>query len=108
MPMNVTALADNHPLTDIALCAWVAQALPGDHVEYHRGFLVVDRDDRNLGQPEISRLRRLADRARWAADVGLVHLVQRRLGPDRFAYVAVARPKKAASRRLQLECPDAA
>lgn len=30
------------PLTEIQFCAWVAQALPGDRLEYHRGFLVLD------------------------------------------------------------------
>jgi hypothetical protein len=34
---------------------------------------------------------RLARRAWWAAEQGLVHLVQRRNGPDDFSYLAVAR-----------------
>ena len=38
-------------------------------------------------------LRRLALRAYWAAEQRLVHLVQERLGPDLFAYLAIARPK---------------
>jgi hypothetical protein len=108
MLMKTTALSANRPLTDIALCAWVAQALPGDRIEYHRGFLAIDRDDGSRDRVEVQRLRRLAHRARWAADVGLVHLVQRRLGLDCFAYVAVARRKNAAPRRLQLELADAA
>src|SRR5690606_1878518 len=29
-------------LSDIELCAWIAQAEPGDFLEYHRGFLGID------------------------------------------------------------------
>jgi hypothetical protein len=35
----------------------------------------------------------MAARAWWAAEQRLVHLVQERLGPDLFAYIAIARPK---------------
>ena len=34
-----------------------------------------------------------AARAWWASEQRLVHLVQERLGPDLFAYLAIARPK---------------
>jgi len=30
----------SRPLSEIEFCAWVAQAVPGDRLEYHRGFLV--------------------------------------------------------------------
>ena len=30
-------------LTEIELCAWIAQAEPGAVLEYHRGFLALDR-----------------------------------------------------------------
>jgi len=85
----------SRPLSEIEFCAWVAQAAPGDRLEYHRGYLVLDTyplfsalDDKARGE-----LARLAGRAFWAAEQGLVHLVQEREGPDRFAYIAVARPK---------------
>ena len=39
------------------------------------------------------KLARLARRVLWACDKGLVHLIQRRLGPEQFRYLAVARPK---------------
>jgi hypothetical protein len=88
------------PLTEIEFCAWVAQALPGDRLEYHRGFLTLDRCQglSNLTSEERKRLTWLGARAFWAAEQGLVHLVQERTGPDRFAYIAVARrkPKDAA------------
>ncbi|WP_371039494.1 hypothetical protein, partial [Rhodosalinus sp. FB01] len=60
-----------------------------------RGFLVLDifpMLDR-LADREREELARLGSRAFWAAEQGLVHLVQERVGPDRFAYIAAARPK---------------
>jgi len=30
------------PLSDIEFCAWIGQAMPGDRLEYHRGFLGID------------------------------------------------------------------
>ena len=82
-------------LTEIELCGWIGQAMPGDRVEYHRGFLVLDTLPRWTPLPETKRkeLVRLAARARWAAERNLVHLVQRRHGPDDFAYLAIARPR---------------
>jgi hypothetical protein len=81
-------------LTDIAFCAWVAQAEPGDRLEYHRGVLAVDRLKviSALGERERKRVEQLASRALRAAEEGLVHLVQTRIAPDRFRYLAVARP----------------
>lgn len=82
-------------LTEIEFCAWVAQAAPGDRLEYHRGFLVLDIFPMlgRLADREREELSRLGLRAFWAAEQGLVHLLQERVGPDRFAYIAVARPK---------------
>ena len=89
----------SRPLSEIEFCAWVAQAVPGDRLEYHRGFLVLDTfalftklDDR--GRTELAKL---GSRAFWAAEQGLVHLVQQRIAPDQFAYIAVARPKPKAA-----------
>jgi hypothetical protein len=83
------------PLTEIEFCAWVAQAVPGDRLEYHHGFLTLDRCQglSRFSTEERTRLTWLGARAFWAAEQGLVHLVQERTGPDRFAYIAVARPK---------------
>ena len=82
-------------ITDIDLHAWIAQAEAGDALIYHRGFLVVDADKSVSTLPTDRRLavRGVADAAFRAAEQDLVHLVQKRLGPDRFAYLAVARPK---------------
>jgi hypothetical protein len=35
----------------------------------------------------------LSERVRWACDKGCVHLVQERLGPDCYSYIAIARPR---------------
>jgi hypothetical protein len=69
--------------------------VPGDRVEYHRGFLALDTLPKwtPLQEPERKELVCLAIRARWAAEHNLVHLVQRRHGPDDFSYLAIARPK---------------
>lgn len=85
----------SRPLTDIEFCAWVAQAVPGERLEYHCGFLILDTFPMfaRIAEREREELARLGSRAFRAAEQGLVHLVQERLGPDRFAYVAIARPK---------------
>ena len=84
-------------ITDIEFCAWLGQAAPGDRLEYHRGLLVVDTAD-SIKSPlcavDRERLRALANAAHRAFEADLVHLVQVRLGLDRFAYLAIARPKK--------------
>jgi hypothetical protein len=82
-------------LDEISFCAWVAQADPGERLEYHRGFLTLDTFAlfSGLSDRERAELRNLGSRAFWAAEQGLVHLVQERVGPDLFAYIAVARPK---------------
>ena len=82
-------------VTDVEFCAWIAQAEPGDLLEYHRGTLAIDRLPvmSKLPRAECDRVDVLADRAFAAAGHGLVHLVQRRLGTDRFSYLAIARPK---------------
>ena len=84
-----------HPISEIEFCGWVGQAVPGDRLEYHRGFLVLDAFPviSKLADPDRKRLSLLGTRAFWAAEAGLVHLVQVRIGPDHFAYIAIARPK---------------
>lgn len=82
-------------LTDIDLYAWIAQAEAGAWLEYHRGFLGIDATPgiSTLPEPERRRLAALASAAHRAFEADLVHLVQLRLGPDRFAYLAIARAK---------------
>lgn len=80
---------------EISFCAWVAQAEPGEILVYHHGFLAVDGTSllSKLTLDQQQTLRDLAGAAWRAAEQGLVHLVQDRLGPDRFAYIAIARPR---------------
>jgi hypothetical protein len=96
---TITTIRPKGPLTEIQFCAWVAQAMPGDRLEYHRGFLVLDTFDglSKLGDNERNELRLLGTRAFWTEAQGLVHLVQERLGPDLFSYLAIARPKTRSS-----------
>lgn len=82
-------------LDEIGLAAWIAQAEPGEALVYHRGFLAVDATSviSKLPADRQRTLQLVAAAARRAAEQNLVHLVQSRLGPDAFAYIAVARPK---------------
>lgn len=82
-------------ITDIAFCAWVSEATEGEALVYYCGFLAVDTESElgGLSVKERRALRALADAAFRAAQHSLVHLVQRRLATDRFAYLAIARPK---------------
>jgi hypothetical protein len=50
----------------------------------------------------------IRDRAFWSEAVGLVHLVQQREGPDRFAYLAIARPKTSRTARAVAQLAEAA
>ncbi|WP_379917830.1 hypothetical protein [Lacimonas salitolerans] len=82
-------------MSDVAFCAWVSQATEGEALVYYRGFLAVDTETElgGLSVKERRALRALGDAAFRAAQQSLVHLVQMRLATDRFAYLAIARPK---------------
>ncbi|CAM3583475.1 hypothetical protein TH8_08875 [Thalassospira profundimaris] len=87
--------ADPVPMIrEVDFCAWLTQAAPGDEFEYHRGFLVLDITP--FGSPmdgeARAELARVSDRAFDLAERDFVHLVQRRIGPGAFAYLAIARP----------------
>ena len=64
------------PLTEAALCDWIAQALPGERLQYHEGLLLVDRSEANSPYPpkERQRIDAVAKRAWRACELGLVHL----------------------------------
>jgi len=83
------------PITEIAFCSWLSQAEPGDVLEYYRGFLGVDLTPfgNSMGFKPRAELARTSARAYDLAERGFVHLVQRRVGPDTFAYLAIARPR---------------
>jgi hypothetical protein len=82
-------------VSEIELCAWVAQAEPGAVLEYHRGYLALDRTAfGRLGDtPARGALGLLGNRAHDLAERGLVHLVQHRHGREDYSYFAVARAR---------------
>jgi hypothetical protein len=82
-------------VSEIELCAWIAQAEPGAVIEYNRGFLALDRTafGRFADTPARAALSLLGARAHDLAERGLVHLVQHRHGPEDYSYFAVARPR---------------
>ena len=84
---------------EIAFDVWISHAEPGSTITYHQGFLAVDGTApvSKLSGDKRRKLRDLAAAAARAAEQDLVHLVQARLGPDRFAYRAIARPRPALS-----------
>lgn len=89
------ALPASQPALDARLLqAWCHRARVGEAFEYHRGLLAVERN--RLGPPMAKARRQALDRlanAAWAlAEQGRVHLLQRRIEPGKFSYLAVARP----------------
>jgi hypothetical protein len=85
-----TPLASVLPFQLRAFARWLGQAKPGDRLEYHRGFLTVDRSSAScLPERERRALAKLADAALQAAEADRVHLVQRRNGPADFTYLAI-------------------
>jgi hypothetical protein len=73
-----------------AFRAWLARAKPGERLEYHRGFLTIDRSSASRhAERERRALAKLADVALNAAEADRVHLVQRRNGPADFTYLAI-------------------
>ena len=100
-----TAFRQPDPISEIRFCAWLAQAEPGDRLEYHRGYLAVDADKltSKLDLNARAELVLLRDRAFGCEVQGLVHLVQERIGPDLFAYVAIARPHKSVATAAALK-----
>ena len=92
------ALLPRHQ-TEIDLLAWVGQAAAGDIHEYHQGFLALDRSSHGdaFRERERAALGRVADQAMRLAEHGLVHLLQRRIRPECFSYLAIARPRTVSS-----------
>ena len=94
-PAPLRAKPLRRQLTEIELCAWIAQAEPGAVLEYHRGYLALDRTSfgRFADTPARAALGLLGSRAHDLAERGLVHLVQHRHGVEDYSYFAVARAR---------------
>lgn len=77
--------------------AWVKTASPGQACLYHDGDLASDRIHdggkslQGLKAMKVDALAAVANKA-WAD--GLVHLVQTRIGPSHYEYIAVRRHSK--------------
>lgn len=93
--MNVVPHSIAPPSADIGLLAWLNQAEPGEALEYHRGFLALDRSVRTHAISDDDRIAlcQMASLAMRLANRGLVDLVQRRISCDRFSYLAIARSR---------------
>jgi hypothetical protein len=79
-----------------ALSDFMAGAAAGARIGYHIGALARDRY-RGLSQLPDAQCRELgilADYALRLAEAGWAHLVQRRLGEERFLYLLVVRPRR--------------
>lgn len=81
--------------------AWLVNAKPGARIEYHRGFLPLDRD-RGFS-PFSERHRRelidIAARAMALTEAGRVLLVQQRHGCGDYSYFAI-KSKRSTERRF--------
>lgn len=94
----------NQPLlcvTEAEFSFWLATAERHSLLKYHDGFLAMDVANRAgpLSVVERRELVAVAGLARWASEQGIVHLLQRRLGPARFSYLAVMRKTGAQDQR---------
>ncbi len=106
VPHSPATVAEASPRPGLALCEsafrnWLKSARPSSSIEYHRGHLCVDRQQR-LNAPDSearAALHEVATRALRAAEQGLVHLVQRRHGREDFSYFAIKARAPAKRRR---------
>lgn len=85
---------------------WLSRSQAGASIEYHRGFLVLDRDPQSSSFSDSfrTRLTAIARAAYRAAKADQVCLVQIRLGSDTFSYRAIRRScsdRSAPSRAMQ-------
>jgi hypothetical protein len=89
------------------LCDRLVESRPGDVITYHVGVLARDRaPETQMLPPERCReLGTLANRVLELAEAGWVHLLQRRLGEECFAYLLVVRPRPRSGRRAGLVPP---
>lgn len=82
-------------IDEATLASLVAQASAGTKITYYAGHLSHDRQPATqvLDLTACRALGAVANRAMRFADAGWAHLVQRRLGPDCWAYILVVRSR---------------
>jgi hypothetical protein len=97
-------------LSETEFCDRIADAVPSEAVTYHVGMLARDRYWPLSKLPEDQRiaLGAIANRALKLFEAGRVHLVQRRVGPDRFTYLAIVRSQPRQALRTRFVKPMAA
>jgi hypothetical protein len=78
-------------LNEAALCDWIAQAMVGQSIQYHEGFLLLDRSEStsSFSTKERNRLHSVARRAWIACEMGLVHLFSLKVADSHYRYIAV-------------------
>ncbi len=94
--MKDTVPRDDEEVTLATLEAWLKHAQPGDRFEYHRGSLANDRE-RVMNIPAIGTFAHVyvepvnhLAKAMWRYyEQGKVTLVQEKVGPETFRYLAV-------------------
>lgn len=99
-------LASVPPLSLEAFRSWLGQAQPGDRLEYHQGFLTIDRSPAScFADHERQVLTKLASAVLKAADASQVHLLQRRHGDGEYSYIAVRARKLPTARAPTSKAP---
>lgn len=97
-----TATTTSHLIvTEAEFSKLLAAAEPGSVLQYHDGFLVLDvaKGSTRLSASDRKQLVAVARLAWSASEHRIVHLVQRRLGPSRFAYLAIVRARPTVRKR---------
>lgn len=90
-PMYQQAGSLLQPLSEAAFCDWIASSVSGQAMQYHEGFLLLDRSEMHSSFPAKERMRihAVARRAWIASELGLVHLFSQKVQDNRFRYLAV-------------------
>jgi hypothetical protein len=96
-----------HLLVDESeLLSWLSTANAGDVLEYHRGYLAMDRvPGSRLGEEARQELDRIANKLFALASSSRGHLLQRRHGNGDYTYLFVYRPSRSGDRTGMLLAP---
>ena len=83
-------------LSEVDFSCWLSKAGEGEFLEYHRGFLTIDRmsPGSRLSTKRAVELDELANAVMRAAELGHAYLLQRCYGFGDYGYRAVARGRR--------------
>ena len=88
--MTMMSTAGCEHLSSDQFVNWLGVASPGERIAYAVGFLIVAVHKADVEKhPDAQKLEGIQWTAWKAHERGAVHLVQRRLGPERYEYLAV-------------------